>query len=594
MTTPLVTWNLSDLYAGVDDPKIHTDLQALETRAEAFAATYRGRVGTLSPAEFGAAVTAYDALLRDEQFPGAYAMLLFAADTLPPAHGALLQAVQERGVAIHGHLLFFTLELIEIPDDRFAELIADPTAAAFGHFLRQTRAARPHRLSEPEERVMLEKSATGREAFTRLHDEIISGATFRLTLDGQTTEMSEAEILAKQSDPAREVRQAAAEGLTAGLQERARLFTFITNTLVYDKMVDDRLTHFPTPEAARHLDDEVDTATVHTMLDAVTAHYGTVARYYALKRAMLGLDRLYHYDRYAPIQADTPPVPWEEARAIVVEAYGHFNAETGEMAQRFFTERWIDAAVRAGKRGGAFCAGLAPGWHPYVLTNYLGKPRDVMTVAHELGHGVHDLLAADQPFLHYHPSLAMAETASVFGEMLTFAALLARAASPRERLTLLAGKIEDIFATVFRQTAMYRFEQGLHAARAEQGELTSETISDIWQAQVQAMFGDSVELGEGHKVWWMYIPHFIHTPFYVYAYAFGQLQVMALYARYQRDGAAFVPRYLDILRAGGSARPAQIMAKVGIDLADRAFWDAGLQAIDALVVQAEKSWEEMK
>jgi oligoendopeptidase F len=273
----------------------------------------------------------------------------------------------------------------------------------------------------------------------------------------------------------------------------------------------------------------------------------------------------------------------------VVGAYARFAPEVGAMAQRFFDERWIDAEVRPGKRGGAFCMGVTPDWHPYVLVNFLGRKRDVMTLAHELGHGIHDLLAADQHFLQYHPSLAAAETASVFGEMLTFDAMLAGDLQPQERLALLTGKIEDIFATVYRQTAMYSFEQGLHTARREQGELTQEVISDVWHTQVQAMFGDSVTMGEGHRVWWMYIPHFIHTPFYVYAYAFGQLMVMALYARYKAEGAAFVPRYLDILRAGGSARPADIMAAAGLDINQRSFWEDGLKMIDALVAQAEEA-----
>jgi len=592
MSTPPVTWNLADLYAGVDDPRIQQDLQALEERAQAFAATYRGRLASLTAAEFGAAVVAYEAIMRDEQFPGAYAMLLFAGDTQPPAHGALVQAVQERGVAIHQHLLFFELELIEIPDAQFTGWLADPVVAGYRHYLEQTRATRPHRLSEPEERILLEKSTSGRDAFTRLFDDIISGATFRLTVRETTTDISEAEILSKLSDADRDVRRAAADGITAGLNERARLFTFITNTLAFDKSVDDRLAHFPTPESSRHLADEVDTATVHTMLETCVAHFGTVARYYRLKREMLGLDRLYHYDRYAPLRADEPTVPWEDARAMVQDAYAQFSPAVGEMVGRFFTERWIDAEVRTGKRGGAFCAGIAPDWHPYVLTNYLGKPRDVMTLAHELGHGVHDLLAGDQHFLQYYPSLAAAETASVFGEMLTFQALVQRAATPQARLALLAGKIEDIFATVFRQTAMYRFEQEIHAARRAQGELTTETINAIWQTQVQAMFGDSVEMGEGHQVWWMYIPHFIHTPFYVYAYAFGQLLVMALYARYQQEGAAFVPRYLEILRAGGSLRPADIMARAGLDISQRTFWDDGLRMIADLVTDAERAWQD--
>jgi len=593
-TTPPVTWNLSDLYQGADDAKIDADLQELEERAGAFAETYRGRIGALNPAEFGAALAAYEKLLRDEQFPGTFAMLLFSGDTRPAEHGALVQKAQERSVAIGRRLLFFELELIAIPDERFAELLTDPTAAGYRHYLEHARAERPHRLTEPEERILLEKSTTGREAFSRLFDEFIGDMTFSLTVDGETQSLTESELLSKLYHPERGVRAAAAESLTKEFKERGRTFTFITNTLAYDKAVNDRLTHFDHAEAARHLSDEVDTGAVHTMIDACVAHFGTVARYYRLKREILGLDKLYHYDRYAPILQDEATVPWEDARRTVEEAYAKFSPQAGEMIRRFFDERWIDAEARPGKRGGAFCAGIAPDWHPYVLLNFLGKKRDVMTLAHELGHGLHDLLAAEQHFLEYYPSLAAAETASVFGEMLTFNLLLARTEEPKAKLSLLTGKIEDIFATVFRQTAMYRFEQDLHAARREQGELPTEAVNDIWQRNGQAMFGDSVEMGEGHQVWWMYIPHFIHTPFYVYAYAFGQLLVMALYARYQEEGQAFVPRYLDILRAGGSMRPADIMARAGIDISRREFWEAGLQTIDNMVSEAEAIWREVK
>ncbi len=594
MPTPPVTWNLTDLYAGADDPKIVRDLDALEARAAHFADQYRGRVGELSPAEFGAALQEYEAIARADQFPGAFASLLFAADTATPAHGALMQMVSERGVAINRHLLFFTLELIAIPDEGFAALLAHPVVASYRHYLEHQRAARPHRLSEAEEQILMEKSVSGGEAFSRLFDETISAATFPLTEAGATREVPEEEILTRLYSPDRAVREAAASGLTEGLLRKDRLFTFITNTLVYDKMVDDRLTHFPTPEAARHLDDEVDTATVHTMLDACVTRFPTVARYYRLKREILGLDTLYHYDRYAPILPDEAHIPWEDAVETVHASYQAFTPLLGDMIHRFFDERWIDAEVRPGKRGGAFCAGIAPDWHPYVLMNFQGKKRDVMTLAHELGHGVHDLLAADQHFLQYYPSLAAAETASVFGEMLTFRRLLERPMTPREQLSLLTGKIEDIFATVFRQTSMYRFEQALHAARRDRGELPTAAINAIWQENVQAMFGDAVTLGDGHQVWWMYIPHFIHTPFYVYAYAFGQLLVMALYARYQREGDSFVPHYLDILRAGGSRRPAELMSLAGIDIAHRDFWDGGLAMIDDLVTQAETAWGQVK
>jgi len=587
MTTPPIVWQLTDLYQGADDPKISADLQALATRATDFAAQYRGRIAALTPQEFGAALTAYEGLMRASAFPQAYAQLVFAGDTLPPMHGALLQQVQELSVAFGKHLIFFELEFLAIADEAFDHLLTDPTVAEYRHYLEQVRIGRPHRLSEAEERILLEKSTTGREAFSRLFDETISAATFPLTTDGETAHLTEQEVLTRLYSPERDVRRQAAKSLTTGLRERRRLFTSIMNTLVYDKSVDDRLLHYDTPESARHLSDEVDTATVHTMLDTCVAHYGTVARYYGIKREILELDTLYHYDRYAPILSDETLISWDAARDTVLSAYRDFSPQLGDLVQRFFAEAWIDAEVRPGKRGGAFCMGIAPNWHPYVLVNFLGKKRDVMTLAHELGHGVHDLLAADQHFLQYYPSLAAAETASVFGEMLTFNKLLAGDLPPRERLSLLTSKIEDIFATVFRQTAMYRFEQALHAARRERGELPTEAINALWQENIQAMFGASVTLGEEHALWWMYIPHFIHTPFYVYAYAFGQLLTMALYARYQQEGAAFVPQYLEILRAGGSARPTEIMARAGIDITQRAFWDGGLRMIDALVAQAD-------
>ncbi|MDH7568718.1 MAG: M3 family oligoendopeptidase [Armatimonadota bacterium] len=594
MTQPLLTWDLSELYAGADDPRLAADLEELETRAQAFAECYRGRVDRLTPGEFAEALTAYEAIRSDSAVPAAFAQLLFAADSNNPAHGALLQRVQEREVALERALVFFSLELIEIPDHRFAVLLEHPGVARYRHFLEHTRAGRPHRLSEPEERILMEKSVTGRSAFTRLFDEILSAAVFTLETGHTRKEMNLSEILAGLYHPDRAVRAAAAAGISAGLQERARLFTFVTNTLVYDKAVDDRLTRYEHPEAARHLSDEIETETVHTMLDACAAHFHTVARYYHLKREMLGLDRLYHYDRYAPLFPEESTVPWEVARDVVVDAYSAFSSELGALAKRFFEERWIDAEVRPGKRSGAFCMGITPHRHPYVLMNYLGKMRDVMTLAHELGHGIHDLLAAGQPYLEYYPSLAAAETASVFGEMLTFDRLLAQHASPRERLSLLTGKVEDIFATVFRQCAMYRFEQRLHAARRERGELLTEQVNELWQETLQQMFGDSVEMGEGHRTWWMYIPHFVHTPFYVYAYAFGQLLVVALYARYQREGEAFVPRYLEILRAGGSRRPAQLMALAGVDIGRRDFWEGGLRVIDALVTEIEEEWRKRR
>ncbi len=594
MSNTPVTWDLTDLFAGVTDPKIDSALAEVDVRVASFAVSCAGRVGQLSPAEFAVALGEYEGIQRTLAFPAAYSELLFSGDTSNPAHGALMQRMQERSVAAAQQLLFFELELVELSEEKFAELLSDTGTAAYRHYLEHERAARPHRLSEAEERILMEKSVTSGQAFSRLFDETIAAMTFTMTLNGETVELSESEILNKSYDPDRAVRKAAAEGISAALSKNEKFFTYVTNVLAYDKSVNDRLTHFNHAEESRHLSDEVDTDTVHTMINSVVEHYDTVARYYKLKREIMGLDKLYHYDRYAPILSDTATISWDDSVKIVRDSYTAFAPEMGEMVDRFINEKWVDAEPRHGKRSGAFCAGLAPDWHPYVLMNFLGKKRDVMTLAHELGHGIHDLYAGGQKFLQYYPSLAAAETASVFGEMLTFNELLAEEHEPMAELALLTGKIEDVFATVFRQTAMYRFEQGVHTERRAKGELTPAQVNEIWQTNLQEMFGDSVELGEGHACFWMYIPHFIHTPFYVYAYAFGQLMVMALYARYKKEGASFVPHYQDILRAGGSARPADIMAKAGIDINDPTFWDDGLQMIDELVTKAEEVWAQTK
>ena len=496
-----VTWDLSDLYQSVDDPKIRQDLDAVEGRAEAFAVEYRGKIGALAPAEFAAALTAYEAIVHDLYFPGVYAELLFAADTLTPANGALMQFVQERSVGVQRHLIFFELEMIEIPDDRFNALLATPPRPRIG--ITWSIRARRARIASPNRRSAScwRNRPPGAEAFSRLFEEIIGAATFTMTLHGETKTMTEPEILSQLYSPDREARRAAADGVTAGLQERARLFTFITNTLAYDKAVDDRLTAFRLARRPRA------TWTMKWIpppcipcWTSVVAHFATVARYYRLKREILGLDTLYHYDRYAPILPDESAVTWEEAQTTVLDAYTPVHARPwgrwprASSTSAGSTPRCAPASVAAPSAPASRPIGI-----PTCCTNFLGKKRDVLTLAHELGHGVHDLLAAGQHLLQYHPSLAAAETASVFGEMLTFNSLLAQTTTPMEKLSLLTGKIEDIFATVFRQTAMYRFEQDLHAARRAEGELTEETISALWQKNVQAMFGDSVDHGRGAR-----------------------------------------------------------------------------------------------
>jgi oligoendopeptidase F len=582
-----VRWDLGDLYAGPDDPALDADLATTLAAARELAARLRGRVASLDAPALADALDALERLEEPLAKAAAYAGLVFAADTSAPRHGALLQRVQERGSEIRNELVFFALEWAAAPDAHAERVLADPALARRRHFLRALRRYRPHLLSEPEERLLEETANTGRRAFSRLFDEVMGAIRFRVTGDGEERELGEEEVLARLYDPVREVRRAAAASLTAGLRANARLLAFVFNTLVQDKAVTDRLRRYADPMAERHLANEVDAATVAALLEACERGLPLVARYYRLKAKLLGCDRLYDWDRYAPIPGAGGAVGFAEARALVLDAYRACTPELAEVASLFFERRWIDAELRPGKRGGAFSASTVPSVHPYVLLNYTGTLRDVMTVAHELGHGVHQYLARGQGLFEQDTPLTTAETASVFGEMLVFRRLLARESDPRVRLALLCGKLEDAFATVFRQVVMTRFEQALHAARRAEGELAIPRVNELWLAANRPMFGDAVELTDDYGWWWMYVPHFVHSPFYCYAYAFGELLVLALVRRWDEEGDAFVPRYLDLLRAGGSDEPPRLLARLGVDVADPKFWDGGLAVLGELVAEAE-------
>jgi len=582
-----VRWDLADLYAGPDDPRIDADLGAALAAARDFAARYRGRVAQLAPHELAAAVDALEALQEPAARAGAFAQLLFAADTAAPRHGALLQHIQERGTEIHNTLLFFELEWVALAPERAQALLGDASLARRRHFLESLRRYRPHLLSEPEEKILAETANTGRHAFSRLFDEILAAMTFRVREGGGELALSEEEVLSRLYEPDRERRREAARALSEGLRANSRVLGFIFNTLVQDKSVGDRLRRYETPMASRHLANEIEPRSVESLLAACVRGYPLVARYYRLKARLLGLPRLHDYDRYAPVAGETGERSFAEARRIVLSAYADFAPRMAEIAEQFFERRWIDAELRPGKRGGAFCASTLPSLHPYVLCNYTGNLRDVMTVAHELGHGVHQYLARERGLFEQDTPLTTAETASVFGEMLVFRRLLREESDPKRRLALLCGKLEDAFATVFRQVAMTRFEESLHAARRAEGELPLARINALWMEANRPMFGDSVELGDDYAWWWLYIPHFVHSPFYCYAYAFGELLVLALLRRYDRDGAAFVPRYLELLAAGGSDTPERLLARIGLDVGDPAFWDGGLALLGEMVAEAE-------
>lgn len=582
-------WDLSALYDAPDDPRIERDLAAALQRAKAFAARYRGTVnvaGGPPAAWIAAAVAELEAILEQADKTAVYAGLLHAADARPPAHGALVARTQEACSGIRNQLVFFDLEWLALDDAVARPVIEDPACARWRHHLDAMRRYRPHTLSEPEEKLLEETANTGRRAFSRLFDDLLSAMTFTVDVDGAPRAMNESGVLALLHDGRRDLRRRAAQALTGGLRQQSLTLTFIFNTVAQEHAVGDRLRGHRSPMAARHLANEIDAQTVEALIAACEASGDVVRAYYHLKRRLLGVEALYDYDRYAPIDAAATTVPWPAAQRLVLDAFGEFSPRMRDVASEFFAGRWIDGEPRDGKRGGAFSSSAVPSAHPFVLLSYLGHPRDVMTLAHELGHGVHQYLARPRGYLAADTALTMAETASVFGEMLVFDTLRRAEQSPAARLALLCNFIEDAFATVFRQIALTRFEQGLHAARRGEGELSSDRIGDIWLDVNAALYGDAVTLTDDYRWWWAYIPHFIHSPFYCYAYGFGQLLVMALYELYQEQGAAFVPRYLELLAAGGSEAPGELLRRIDIDIARPDFWQRGLGVIRRLVDEA--------
>ena len=586
-----VAWNLGDLYTGVDDPALDRDLQSALGRAQAFEQTYRGKIATLAPTAgdvLAQAVQELEGLSEQMDRPAIYAMLVHAAKTDVAQHGALLAKTREQRTVINKHLIFFDLEWIQLADAPAQALLRDPRLAKYRHYLEHKRAWKPHYLSEPEEKILDEKAVTGKAAFGRLFEETTAALKFPFAEDQGVAHLSLQEILAKLYDPERETRRRAGEGISQGLQENARLLTFIFNTIVLDHQSDSQLRHFPHPMASRNLANEISDTVVDALLAATERRHALVERYYRLKKKLLKLDTLYDYDRYAPLFDDMPACDWPTARRIVQESYHAFSPEAGRIIREFFEKSWIDAELRPGKRGGAFSSSAVPSVHPYILMNFTEHIRDVMTLAHELGHGLHQYLSRKQGYLQCDTPLTTAEMASVFGEMLTFRRLLELYSEPRLRLAMLCSKIEDAFATVFRQVVLTRFEQKLHEARQKQGELSAETVNQLWQNTNQAMFGDSVQLTEGYQWWWLYIGHFIRSPFYCYAYAFGELLVLALFQKYKQDGAAFVSKYLDLLAAGGSDAPHALLGELGADVNDPAFWELGLQLLGEMVEEAEQ------
>ncbi len=519
---------------------------------------------------------------------GSYASLRFSLDTEDPERGALMQRVRERSTELQTVLLFFDLEWNELADEVVAPWLESPELGFCAHHLRTLRRYRPHQLSEPEEQMLTETAVTGPSAFRRLFTELVSAV--RVELPGEDEPVPLMQALSNLQDPDRDRRREAAAGVTAALEPGLRTRAFVTNTLAADKATKDRLRHYEHWLASRNLSNEASDESVAALVDAVQDRYDLARRWYRLKAKILGLDRLAHYDRMAPLRESTDRIPYDEARELVLDCYRGFSPELGEAAAGFFADGYIDGPPEPGKRGGAFCAYAVPSAHPYVLLNYTSRPGDVLTMAHELGHGVHAVLARPQGLFHFSSPLTVAETASIFGETIVLERLLERAGDDQEaRLSLLAESLDGAVAAIFRQVAMNRFEHGVHTERRSGGELSVDRLNELWLETQTDMLGDSVELGEDYAKWWSYVPHFIDTPGYVYAYAYGHLLALSVYRRYEEEGEGMVPRYLDLLRAGGSMPPEDLGRIVGVDLTDPDFWSSGLNLILRQLEAAEKA-----
>ena len=581
-----VIWDLSVFYESLEDPQIESDIERLEKLVDDFQACWRGKLNAMSAADF---VNAYEALEAIYDLQGrlqSFAFLNFSTDTGNTAYQAFVAKMQDLDAALSQKMVFFDLEWNAVEESSARAILDDPLLARYRYFLEADRRYKPYQLTEPEEQIIIEKGVTGSSAWARFFTQLTSA--FRFDWMGEEVNMSL--VLDKLFDRDRDIREMAWRKITERLDEKSMELTFIFNTLALDKANSDRRRGYQNWISSRNLSNKASDVVVDALVQSVTGNYGLVARHYSLKKALLEFDELYDYDRYAPLdlkESDTF-YGWDQAREIVLAAFENFSPKMKSVAQEFFDKDWIHAPVGPGKRGGAFAASTVASANPFVFLNYLGKARDVTTLAHELGHGIHMALSGRENglFALYTP-LTTAEMASTFAEMLVFQDLMAAESDREVRLSMLVGKIEDTFATVFRQISMNRFEDKMHTARRNEGELTSERFGELWLETQRDMFGDSVIMTEEYGRWWSYVPHFLHTPGYVYAYSFGELLVLALYRMYQESGDSFVPKYLDLLAAGDSDYPDNLLTKIGVDINDAGFWQKGIDVIERWIEQAE-------
>ena len=580
-----IHWDLSDLYPGMDSKELKKDKKRVVELSNKFNDSYRGKISEMSHKEFAVAISEYEEIIQIMGRIGSFAYLQWSTSTEDPQLGKFLQSSNELSSEVSQALTFFNVEWLQLPDEKANQFIQSKELKKWNHYLDVSRMYKDHTLTEDAEKVMSAKSVTGRSAWNRFFDETLGAARF--TFEGE--EYSEQEVLSKLHNKDRSVRKAAHESLTNTFNELSRTLTFIFNTILADKYTNDKLRKYENWIDSRNLSNQTDRSTVDSLVSAVEDAYPVVQRYYKLKKRLLNLDQLYDYDRYAPISKTSKEISWVEAKDMVLDAYGDFHPEMRRIASLFFEKQWIDAAIKKGKRGGAYSASTVTNVHPYVFMNYDGQLRDVQTLAHELGHGVHQYLSASQGELQSSTPLTTAETASVFGEMLVFDRLRNSIEDPKERLALLISKIDDTVATVFRQVSMNRFEDRIHTARRTDGELSTEQFSTHWMETQKELYGDAVTITDEYKCWWCYIPHFLHSPGYVYAYAFGELLVLALYEAYENsDKKEFSENYIELLSSGGSDWPHQLILKMGLDIRDKGFWLNGLSLFEKMVTEAEE------
>ena len=577
-------WDLTDLYAGPDDPALRSDLDWARDQSGSFRDRYQGNLANIDGTEMGAAITEYERILETLYRAMSYAQLLFAGDMENAENGRFYQTVQEEVNSISAQSLFFALEINRLEDEAIARLCAHPEVARYAPWIRELRIFREHQLSDEVEQILHEKSVVGRSAWNRLFDETLAG--LRMAVDGRKLSMSE--VLNLLSDKDGRVRRTAAKALGRKLGENLRLLTLITNTLAKDKQIEDQWRKYPRPVSSRNLSNQVEDEVVDALVSSVRDSFPELShRYYRLKAGWFGVKALDYWDRNAPLpEDDDRRYGWGEAKSIVLAAYREFDPEMANIARRFFDDRWIDVPPRPGKDSGAFSHSTVPSVHPYILLNFHGKSRDVMTLAHELGHGVHQVLAAPQGLLMADTPLTLAETASVFGEMLTFQALLDGESGPLRRRTMLAGKVEDMLNTVIRQIAFHEFETRVHAERTE-AELSTDRLCEIWLDVQRESLGPAIRFDREYRAYWGYIPHFVHAPFYVYAYAFGDCLVNSLYDVFRTGLPEFQAKYFDVLRAGGTKRHRELLAPFGLDATDPGFWKRGLRLISGFIDELE-------